>query len=113
MNMLNLSEADYNYIKELLRKDAVEIASDISFFEQENVAPKSFIDERILLCEKFGIDFWNYIALSCSDFHTKQLKTLYNGGDLRHFIETYKVPNENELAKDLLQQLAKSMQNKK
>jgi|GEM_PF-2196718 len=108
MKSLNFSEKNFAYLKDLLQKDAEDIATDISFFEQLSLNPKEFIDERISLCHQFNLDFWEWINDNCSDYQSKQLKALYNGENMKEFIDNYKPLNQKELERNFLQMIVRN-----
>ena len=105
MKTPNLQGNDCNYIRQILQKDIEEIAADISFFEQLNLDPKDFIDERIALCKKFDIDFWQHVDNFCSDYNEKRLRAIYEGVHLLDFIVNYEMPTEDDRARKCLQMI--------
>lgn len=102
MKQLSLTDYQYKYIKELLEKDAEEIANDVSFFDQLKWDPKKFVDDRVELCKAFDIDFWQCVADNCNHYEEMRLRALCEGIDPKKFKETYSDPGEAEHARRFL-----------
>ena len=102
MRRLDLHKNDFIYIQYLLKEKIEDIALEISFYEPNNMNQRYFIDEIIVLCKKFDIDFWQYVNDFCSDHEGKRLKAIYEGKHFLDFTENYKMPSEVERAKRFL-----------
>jgi len=108
MKATNLTEEEFEIIRQILRWDFENIANDLSFFEESEKNPKEYIDKRIAIGQKFNMDFWNVIDLYCNDFQKKGLTAIYNGVTFKEFCETYIIPNEAKLAADFYKALVKN-----
>jgi hypothetical protein len=107
MKSLELSQGQFETLSNLLKNDIEDLADSPTFFTDCGFDPKEYIDEHIALCEIFGIDFWNVADLFCNHFAYSRLKALYEGKSIQEFMETYRVPNSAENARNLLKALLK------
>jgi hypothetical protein len=107
MQTILLKENQFTIVADLLRQDAEKLAEDLNFFQENDLDPKEYIDERIHLCSVFKIDFWHAVSLNSHDFFSKRLKAIYDGIAIQDFENSYKSLSQEELAKDFLKALFK------
>ena len=105
MATIELSEKDMEILKLIIQVDVNDVAEDVSFFEDPTINPKEYIDDRIELCKKFGLDFWSIVGLYNNHFVLKRLEALYNGQDLNEFVATYEKPSESWIVTDFAKRL--------
>ena len=113
MESFNLTENEIQIIRLVLKNDIEDLAREDNFFDENtDLSPKEYIDERIVLAQKFGIDFWNIVDLYCHDYFSERLKALYSGKTPKEFLETYETPSEAELAKRFMKSIIESRNSK-
>lgn len=89
MEAIILTPKNLELIQGMLFIEVFNIAEDIAFFEELDLNPKEYIDERIELYHKFDLDFWLIAENNCAEYYTKRLKALYEGRDMNEFYASY------------------------
>jgi hypothetical protein len=96
MKNIALAQSQYEMLSDLLKDDIQNLANCPAFFQQCGIDPKEYIDERIVLCRLFEIDFWNIVEIGCPHTVLERLKALYEGKTIKEFLESYEEPGESE-----------------
>ena len=110
MNTYQLTENESSILQYIIVNEINDLATtDIEFYNdliKQEISIKDYIDERIMLAEKFGLDFWATIKVYSSHYFLQRLLYLYEGKSMREFMETYEF-SESQSQIDFLQGISK------
>jgi len=96
MKSYDLTDKEYEIIREVLRADINFITADPGFLEQLEYEPRQYIDERKALAAKFNLDFWQIAEEDGTYRAWKCLEALYDGKTWKEFDSTFREPTNKE-----------------
>ncbi|KAA9038750.1 hypothetical protein FW778_14495 [Ginsengibacter hankyongi] len=106
MENFTLTPKQYDDLKHIFMVDNADIGQHPEYFEEANVSPKDYLDERIALCEAFKIDFWESAGDLSRHYDHERLKAMYIGMSIEEFDKQYKIAYPNGIAEKVFRSLA-------
>jgi len=105
MGNFTFTPKQYDDLKHIFMVDNADIGEHPEYFEEANIDPKDYLDERIALCKAFKIDFWESACVLSTHYNYERLNALYIGKSMEEFDKQYKISNPNGFAEKLFRPL--------